>query len=78
MASQKGHLQAVQGLLSAGASKDEVTKDGITPFHLAVRSGQQQIVARSGDKGKERDVQCTASLELRSYFVWNLGAVVES
>ncbi len=46
IASEKGHLDVVDRLLSAGAGVDAATNTGATPLYVASQNGRLEVVDR--------------------------------
>jgi len=44
MASQEGHTEIVQALLTAGANQSVATTDGFTPLAVALQENKENVV----------------------------------
>ena len=55
IASLNGHLEVVQALLAAGASKDQAMNDGVTPLFMASHNGHLEVVQALLAAGASKD-----------------------
>ncbi|KAI5438259.1 hypothetical protein KIW84_024127 [Lathyrus oleraceus] len=59
-AAQKGHLEVVRALVSAGASFKAATRKGMTPLHFAAQGSHLELVKYLAKKGASLSVKTKA------------------
>jgi len=59
-AAQKGHLEVVRALVSAGASFKASTRKGVTPLHFAVQGSHLELVKYLSKKGASLTIKTKA------------------